>query len=281
MKTKKNFVIQAILWVIQGFIVGIGAILPGVSGGTLCYAFGMYDPNLDVLSSPIKGIRKHWFKLIFFVIGGGIGFVGLSGVTAFLLGKSEALVMCAFAGLVLGTIPDIWRESGERGRNKFSILSLIISFAAITVLFFIFKNVWHLSISPNLVGWILCGLLWGLSFIIPGFSSSTLLLFFGIYESMSLAISRLDFSVLIPLGITMLLTLLLFSRIMKFVFDKYYSITSHCVLGFVLATTLMIIPKLQANITLLYGIIALILGAVASYFFTLMCEKIKKNTDNT
>ena len=60
MEKKKNFVIQALLWVIQGFIVGIGAILPGVSGGSLCYVFGIYDPVLDVLSNPLQGLKKHW-----------------------------------------------------------------------------------------------------------------------------------------------------------------------------------------------------------------------------
>ena len=63
MEKKKNIVLQSILWVIQGFIVGIGAILPGVSGGSLCYVFGIYDQILDVLSSPVKGLKKHWKML--------------------------------------------------------------------------------------------------------------------------------------------------------------------------------------------------------------------------
>ena len=35
-------VLQGILWVLEGIIVGFGAIMPGISGGTLCVAFGMY-----------------------------------------------------------------------------------------------------------------------------------------------------------------------------------------------------------------------------------------------
>ena len=67
---KKNFILKAILWVVQGFIVGLGAILPGVSGGTLCYAFGIYDQILEVLSNPFKGIKKHFKMLVFVGIGG-------------------------------------------------------------------------------------------------------------------------------------------------------------------------------------------------------------------
>lgn len=276
MKNNKNFVLQAILWVVQGFIVGIGAILPGVSGGTLCYAFGIYDQILEVLSNPIKGLKKHWKMLIFVVLGGGLGFVGFAGITNWLLQLNEAVVLCVFVGLIAGTLPDIWKDAGKEGRGKGSYIGLAVSFVAIAAVFYVFKNIWQLTIAPNTVGWLLCGLLWGLSFIIPGFSSSTLLLFFGIYEKMSEGISTLDFGVLIPLGLAMLATLLLFSRLMKLVFDKFYAVVSHCVLGFVIATTLMILPSFATewyNILIYIGCI--IAGGVASFFFSKLCNKIK------
>ena len=276
MKNNKNFVLQAILWIVQGFIVGIGAILPGVSGGTLCYAFGIYDPILDVLSNPFQGLKKHWKMMIFVILGGGLGFVGFAGITNWLLNLNEAVVLCVFVGLIVGTLPDIWKDAGNEGRGVGSYVGLGISFVAITAVFYVFKNIWQLTIAPNTVGWLLCGLLWGLSFIVPGFSSSTLLLFFGIYEKMSEGISTFDFSVLIPLGCAMLATLLLFSRLMKFIFSKFYSIISHCVLGFVIATTLMILPSFNTvwyNILIYVGCI--ITGGVASFFFSKLCNKIK------
>ena len=276
MEKKKNIVLQAILWVIQGFIVGIGAILPGVSGGTLCYAFGIYDQILEVLSNPIKGLKKHWKMLLFVILGGGLGFVGFAGITNWLLQLNESVVLCVFVGLIAGTLPDIWKDAGRDGRGKGSYIGLAVSFVSIAAVFYVFKNIWQLTIAPNTVGWLLCGLLWGLSFIIPGFSSSTLLLFFGIYEKMSEGISTLDFGVLIPLGLAMLATLLLFSRLMKLVFDKFYAVVSHCVLGFVIATTLMILPSFATewyNILIYIGCI--IAGGVASFFFSKLCNKIK------
>jgi len=277
---KKNFLLKAILWVIQGFIVGLGAILPGVSGGTLCYAFGIYDQILEVLSSPFKGVKKHWKMLAFVGIGGVLGFVGFAGITEQLLKWNEAVVLCVFVGLIAGTVPELWRDAGKEKRNKFSILSLIISFIAISVVFYLFKNVLALTIAPNFVGWLICGVLWGLSFIVPGFSSSTLLLFFGIYEQMSHGISHLDFGVLIPLGCAMLATLLLFSKLMKLIFDKHHSLASHAVMGFVLATTIMILPSFNTsvgNILVYLGCIAG--GAIASFCFNILCEKIKSKAD--
>ena len=72
-KTNKTSFVSHIIMVFKGVLVGFGAILPGVSGGTLCYVFGIYDQVLEILTAPIKGIKKHWLMLIFVGIGGGIG----------------------------------------------------------------------------------------------------------------------------------------------------------------------------------------------------------------
>ena len=48
------------LRVIQGVIIGAGAILPGISGGVLCVAFGIYQPMMAVLAKPLKNFPKHW-----------------------------------------------------------------------------------------------------------------------------------------------------------------------------------------------------------------------------
>lgn len=279
MKKQKKKGLQELLWIVQGFIVGIGAILPGVSGGTLCYAFGIYEPIVSVLSNPIKGIKKYFYMLIFVGAGAALGFVGFAGVTNFLLNWNEAVVLCVFVGLIAGTLPGIWKDAGENGRGKSAYISLAVSFAAISAVFYVFKNILVLTIEPNTVGWLICGVLWGLSFIIPGFSSSTLLLFFGIYEKMSAGISHLDMRVLIPLGISMLATLLLLSRVMKTVFDRFYGIASHCVLGFVTATTLMIIPSFNTSLfNIFIYIICIISGGFAAFLFTIACDKIKGNS---
>lgn len=285
MNKKKNIVIQAILWIIQGFIVGIGAILPGVSGGTLCYVFGIYDQVLEILTDPLKGIKKHWLMLIFVGIGGGLGFVGFAGVAEALLSWNAPVVMCVFIGLILGTVPELWRDAGAKGRNKYSIISFAVSFVAIAALFYCCEHLWTITIPQNIWGYAICGVIWGLSFIIPGFSSSTLLLFFGIYKPMSAGIKSLDLWVIIPLGITMLITLLLLSRVMKTAFEKIHSIASHSVMGFVLATTMMLLTVTEngsqsiiqafagANIPIF--IACIVGGSIASFFFSYFCNKIK------
>ncbi len=278
---KNNFPKTAILWILQGCIVGIGVILPGVSGGSLLYAFGIYNQILEVLSNPIKGIKKYWKMLCFVAVGGAIGFIGFAGITEALLAWNESMVICAFVGLIIGTLPGLWKEAGEKGRNRWSLLSLVISFAAITVLFFLFENAWKVTIPHNAVGWIICGLIWGLGFVVPGLSSSNLLMFFGIYEILLGHIKSLEFGVLIPFGVSVLAVFLLLSKVMKLVFDKFHSIISHCIFGFVVATTLMILPSFNTNFLNIAIYFALMAGgAVASFYFGKWCDKVKSEAEN-
>ena len=282
---KKSKILQIILWMLQGFLVGLGAILPGVSGGTLCYVFGIYEPVIDTLTNPLRGIKKYWFMLMFVGIGGVLGFVGFAGITEALLRWNTPVVLCVFIGLILGTVPELWRDSGEKGRNKYSIISLCISFVFIVVLFYCCEHVWDISIPQSILGYAICGVIWGLSFIIPGFSSSTLLLFFGIYGPMSAGIKSLDLKVVVPLGLTMLATLLLLSRAMKAAFEKIHSIASHSVMGFVLATTLMLFtvtnegsPSIISTfrgVNIAIYICCIVGGAVASFLLSKLFDKLR------
>lgn len=271
----KKFWLQSLLWVLQGLLVGIGVILPGVSGGSLLYAFGIYDEILEVLSTPIKGIKKYWKMLCFVGIGGAIGFIGFAAAVESLLSWNESVVICVFVGLIIGTLPSLWREAGAQGRGKGSFVSLIISFIAVAALFVAVENFLEVNIPHNTLGWIICGLIWGLGFVVPGLASSNLLMFFGIYNVLLGHIKNIDLGVMIPFGLSVLAVFLLLSKVVKLIFDKYYSIMSHCIIGFVLATTVLILPRTDWSlINVFIRIACIVVGGIASYFFTKFSDKI-------
>ena len=265
-----------LLWVVQGFIVGVGVILPGVSGGSLLYAFGIYNQILEVLSNPLRGIKKHFKMLCFVAVGGVAGFIGFAGITKTLLEWNESIVVCAFIGLIIGTLPGLWHDAGEKGRGKASIIALALSFVGITALFITFETFLTVSIPQNFIGWLICGVIWGLGFVVPGLASSNLLMFFGIYEILLGHIKSLDFSVMLPFALAVLAVFLLFSKAMAYVFDKFHSVMSHCIIGFVVATTLMILPSFNTSVpNIIIYIVCILCGAVASFFFSKACDKIK------
>lgn len=267
-----------LLWIIEGIVVGCGAILPGLSGGALCAAFGMYRPIIEVLSSPKENLKKHILMLAFFFFGVAIGFVGLAGVTEWLMEKSSELVTCAFVGFIIGTMPGLFRDAGEVKRGRGSYISMSVSFLVMLGLLFLLKTNQSLQINEGFFAFLLCGFFWGLSFIVPGLSSSSLLLLFGLYQPMLLGIKSFDFSVLVPMGLGLVATVLLLSRAVAVAYKKHFSIVSHAVIGIVAATVVMIVPDLSVPFTriLLYFGVALG-GALLSYGFTRLCDKIKEN----
>lgn len=272
---RKNKLLLCLLWLLEGIVVGFGAILPGVSGGTLCVAFGMYRPIIETLSSLKTGIKKHGVMLGVFLLGIAVGFVGLSGIASILLEKNTALVTCAFIGFIIGTLPDLWKDAGVEGRRKSSYGSLVIGFVVMLGILAVFKTKVSLAVAPDIWGYLLCGVLWGLSFIVPGLSSSSLLLFFGLYQPMLAGISGLDMSVLIPMGIGIIVCILLLSRAVSFAYKKQYSIVSHGVLGIVAATAVMIFPFGVSSLSHgVFQVLFVLGGAVVSLGLSCACNKI-------
>lgn len=284
---QKNRLFQWMVWAAQGVLVGFGAILPGVSGGALLAAFGLYKPILDLISSPIKGIKKYFWMFCFFGIGGLIGFVGLSGLVNVLLEANEALVKCVFIGFMLGTVPELWSDAGKSmdtekypRHRKTDWLALGIGFAVMLAILLLLNGNAAMQMRPGLPAWIFCGVCWGLSFVVPGLSASTLLLFFGLYGPMLDGISRLDMGVCIPLGIGMLAVLILLPRLVKAALAKWDAPLSHGILGIVLATTVMIFPGIPANIPgwILY-VVCIICGCGVSYVLGKVCAKLRENAE--
>ena len=277
MSTEKrsNNKLLYLMWLMEGILIGFGAILPGVSGGTLCVAFGMYKPIMETITDIRGGIKKHGIKLMVFALGALLGFVGLSGLAAWLLEQNIAVITCVFIGLIIGTFPELWKDAGRQGRTNGSYIALTSGFIAMLLLLTLLKTRLDFEIAPNFWGFLLCGVLWGLSFIIPGLSSSTLLLFFGLYQPMLKGIAAFDFSVLIPMGLGMLACVIPLSRFIRKAYEKQYNLISHSILGIVGATAVMIFPAADGSAgNFAIWLIAVIVGAVASFGLSRLCEKI-------
>jgi putative membrane protein len=49
---KNSRIKNGIMRIVQGIIIGAGAILPGISGGVLAVVFGIYRPAMELLTHP-------------------------------------------------------------------------------------------------------------------------------------------------------------------------------------------------------------------------------------
>lgn len=261
---KANGLLQFLLRFVQGCIIGVGGILPGVSGGAMCVIFGVYRPLMETLAHPFKKLKENFILLLPVGLGIAVGFVGFAGLVKQIMVLHEDRAVCAFIGLILGMIPQLWRDAGEKGRGKRGWISLGVSFCVLAAVFLYLKYGTGLNITPNIGWWFFCGAVWGLNVIVPGTSSSSAMIFLGIFTPMLEGISRLDMRVVIPIGIGAAAVVLTLSRGVNALFKKYHTVTYHAILGAVLAMVLPIIPIRFASATDIVWDVALVAAGFAA-----------------
>lgn len=266
MKEKNTGVLRLVLRVLQGMLIGVGAVLPGISGGVLCVVFGIYKPVMELLSSPLKKFKTHVPKLLPVIVGAALGFLGVAKVLAFFLEKYPDQSVCLFVGLIGGMLPSLLREAGEQGRTKGSWISAGVAFVLVLSLL-LSLNVLSVTILPSFGWYLFCGFCMALSIIAPGMSFSTLLMPLGLYTPLVDGIGNLDFQVLLPAGIGAVVTILCLAKAIDALFTHFYNLAFHAIVGIVVAATLVIIPfgSFTAGIGVAAAnVVCIVVGVVAA-----------------
>ena len=266
MKNKNNGVLHLILRLLQGMLIGVGAVLPGISDGVLCVVFGIYKPVMELLGSPFKRFKTHVPKLLPVIMGGAIGFLGVAKILAFFLEKYPEPSVCLFIGLITGMLPSLFREAGEQGRPKGCWIALVVAFAIILALL-ISLNLFSVTITPNFGWYIFCGFCLALSVIAPGMSFSTLLMPLGLYTPFVDGLGNLEMGIIVPAGIGAVVTVICLARAVDALFDHYYPYAFHAIIGIVIAATIMIIPVDSFTVSVgsaVTNIICIVVGIVAA-----------------
>ncbi len=274
---------------IAGALIGGGAILPGVSGGVLAVAFGVYRPLMELLAHPVKAIGKHWKLFVPVGIGAAVGFILFSFLASAFFENAAAPATCLFVGLVAGTLPGLYRRANEapdpdepaavppsaadvqKDRRNAWIAGVCAFLLLAGILLTLELLPQGATIQPNLFWFLVCGLVWGLSLIVPGLSSSLILIFLGLYQPMAKGISHLDFGVILPVIVGIAAAAIALGRFADAMFRRHYRVCSFAVMGLVVASTVFIIP-LQYDGWLSGGLCLLL--AVAGFFAAVWMDRL-------
>ena len=266
MKDQNPGVMRLVLRVLQGVLIGVGAVLPGISGGVLCVVFGIYKPVMELLSNPLRSFKTHVPKLLPVIVGMGVGFLGVAKILAFFLETYPDPSVCLFIGLIVGMLPSLFREAGEQGRPKGSWVSMGVAFVFILALL-ISLNLFSVSIAPNFGWYLFCGFCLALSVIAPGMSFSTLLMPLGLYTPFVDGLGNLNFSVIVPAGIGAVVTVICLAKAVDALFDRFYPYAFHAIIGIVIAATIMIVPFGSFAVSVgaaVVNIVCLAVGVIAA-----------------
>ena len=254
---------------LKGIIVGIGGIAPGLSGSVLLVILGLYQKTITAIGTLFKNFKENVKFLIPLFLGFGVGVLIFSKIVDFLLGNFEMYTRYTFLGLVLGTVPLFYREVKKEGfSNKYYIVIFISACFGFS-LFFLNKDLFPVLNNPNVFQSVMLGVAVAGSSIIPGVDSAVILSSLGLYELYVSSIANLNFEVLIPAGVGLVIGVLVISFLINKLVNKFYTATFSVIFGLFLS----IIPNvlngncaLGLNINTLISILLIIFGFGISYF---------------
>ena len=258
----KNFLRNTI----KGIAIGAGAILPGISSGVLCVILGIYEKLLDSILNFLKDIKNNFRFLFPLTIGGAIGVLLFSNILNYLLYAFPIQTKSIFIGLILGTVPSLIKEVNEKQRfKKYYIIFLLVALA-IGIFTVILENVMPLQNTSNysLLNFFLAGLFMSVGIIVPGVSSTIILMILGVYSIYLQAISILYMPVLIPMGLGLILGCLICMRVTKLLLEKYYAQMFYSIIGFTLGSVFVLFPAVSNVLEILICILCVILGLMIS-----------------
>ncbi len=274
--------------IIQGALIGAGGVLPGVSGGVLAVLFGLYKPLMKFLAHPLKNLKSSLLELWPILLGFAIGYVGIAKLLEEVLKAYETLALAVFVGMTIGIMPSLFREAGEKGRNKNSWISMAVVFVAAFVILG-GARILQLTIVPNF-GWnMFGGACLTLSIIAPGMSGSVLMLplqmtasdgtMSTFYEHITGAIGNMNFAVLLPVVVGAVLAFVLLTRAIDWMMNNHYSVMFHGIIGLVIAATIFTIPfaAFGAGVaSCLTHVAFVIAGCIATLLLDKLNSKVEK-----
>ena len=250
---------KAIRNILKGMVIGIANIIPGVSGGTMMVAMGIYDKLIHCITHIFKEFKKSVLFLLPIAIGMGIAVIGGSlGIEA-LFANFPLQANLLFIGLIVGGLPAIWKKVKGKSIRFGHILSFVVFFALVVVMAFLGGkegNAVDLSFSVvNVLKLFGVGLIAAGTMVIPGVSGSMVLLLLGYYNPIVSAIN--DFlealtafdmdgiltgvGILAPFGIGVVAGVLVIAKIIEIIFNKCPLYAYWAIIGLIVASPIAII----------------------------------------
>ena len=89
---------------LQGVIIGIANVIPGVSGGTMMVSMGVYDTLIGCITGLFRHFGKSVKTLLPYALGMLAGIVALASVLTYLFANYPLPTSTAFIGLILGDL---------------------------------------------------------------------------------------------------------------------------------------------------------------------------------
>lgn len=235
-----------IITLLKGLWIGGTMTVPGVSGGTMAMVLGLYDKIIHAVASFRKDMRNNIHFLLWFGLGGAIGFFLFAALLLKPLTDAfPTQTQFFFIGAVAGGAPTILQNSGAKKISvknvSFTLLGAIFVLLIALIPSGLFSPGETLTFADVLLQFV-GGLLISIAFVLPGISVSQMLLMLGLYNGLLTAISSFNLLPYIPLAIGVLAGTVCVAKTMEYMFEKHHTATHMVVFGFLIGSVPQLLP---------------------------------------
>ena len=247
----------------SGVCMGTADLIPGVSGGTMAVACGIYreflaaitSVNLEAAGALLRGrIARtltvvHWRFIVCLGSGMAVALIVMGKIFKLpeLLTTDPKPVYAVFFGLVLASVWVLAKRVERWG------LSGTISILLGTVFGFIVVTLVPVQTPDNPLFIFFCGVIAISAMILPGISGSFILLVLGKYEHVISAVLTLDLSVVVPFALGCIVGIAAFSRVLGYLLDRFHSIMVAGLTGLLVGSLIRIWPYQQLEMAVVRG----------------------------
>ena len=279
----KNFLYK----VLCGFLLGLSIFAPGFSGSIIAIIMGIYQDLIRIVSNPFKNLKQNILYCIPLGIGAAISAVLFVIAFKFLFETYEKATYLLFVGLIVGNLPIIFKDIRSATFKKSYLLGGVVAFAMALTLGLLVLGVSSSGITEgatsSLSMFSISGFLAGLTALVPGMSVSMILILTGVYTQLIFiadSLLHLDFTCLVPFGVFGLLAvigLVLTSKGIKFIFEKYPGLANTAIFGFMSGSLIGIFVQSlkldDPSFNWFLGGTMLFLGLAVSFLFVFLGKK--------
>ncbi len=226
---------------LKGIFVGIGTLIPGVSGGTAAILTGVFESSLEAVANIHRHFKRSFIYLFPIFAGAVLGIIVISAPlntfeTDFPIVAKYTFCAVALVSSVIFAKNNVFDNFG--GKSIIAVIFGIISavLISISITYFELNFAIDSALSIFIVSFPL-----SIALVLPAISFSYMLYFFGLHERTLTAISDIDLSFLLPMALGIIIGSILFSKILLKTIDKHKHITYSFVFGFVIFSITSII----------------------------------------
>ena len=224
---------KVLLLFLKAMAMGAANVIPGVSGGTIAFITGIYEPFINalksfdkkaiglLLSGKWKLFSSHINLPFLIVMGLGIAFslISVGKALDYLFEQFPIYVWSFFFGLIAISIYSVGKTITKWSPN------VIFWFAIGTILALGLAFLKPAEQNEHFTYLLLCGIVAMASMILPGLSGSFVLILMGNYQLIMLkAVPELNTSILLPVGIGAILGFLILARIINYFMNSNQSL---------------------------------------------------------